>query len=177
VVFSHHSNEGFVTFFVIQLRAVYHFPTVLLLHISCITHATTLTGVPLPPQQRRICEKYVMIQFSVVSHCPTVLLPCMSCNTHVTTLTCVPLSHCYIHHLTHMPLPCPVSHCPTSMSIMKHLCHYLALSPTVPLLHPSCNTNDTTLSCVPLSHCYIHHVIHMPLPGPESHCPTFTSIM
>jgi hypothetical protein len=156
---------------VIQLSAVYHCPTVLLLHTSCNTHATTLTGVPLPPQQRRICGK---ICYDTV-HCPTVLLPRTSCNTHA--LTCVPLSHCYIRHVTHMPLPCPVSHCPTSTSIMKHTCHYLALSPTVPLLHPSCNTHATTLSCVPLSHFYIHHVTHMPLPFPVSHCPTSMSIM
>jgi hypothetical protein len=125
----------------------------------------------------RFAKKYAMIQFRAVSQCPTVPLLHTSCNTQETTLSCVPLSHCYIHHVTLMTLPCLVSHCPTATSIISNTCYYLVLCTTVPLLHLSCNTHATILLCVPLSHCYNHHGTHMTLLCSVSHCPTATSIM
>jgi hypothetical protein len=112
-----------------------HCPTVPFLHSLSNTHATTLSCVPLShyPTPTSIMEH--TCHYRVL--CPTVPLLRPSLNTHATILLCVPLSHCYIHHGTHMPLPCSVSHCPTATSIMSHTCHYLALCPTNPLLHLS----------------------------------------
>jgi hypothetical protein len=150
-------------------------------HATLCTIPCTIFGKPLVVishrSNKRVVKKYVTIQLCAVSQCPTVPLLHTSCNTQETTLSCVPLSHCYIHHVKHMPLSCSVSHCPTATSIMQNTCHYLVLCPTVPLQHPLCNTHATTLSCVPRSHCLLHHVTNMTLLCLVSHCPTATSIM
>jgi hypothetical protein len=86
-------------------------------------------------------------------------------------------------HATLCTIPCTIfgkplvviSHRSNKRVVKKYVTlQFSAVSqcPTVPLLHTSCNTQETTLSCVPLSHCYIHHVKHKPLSCSVSHCPT-----
>jgi hypothetical protein len=76
---------------IIHFSVNYHCPTIQLLSLSCNTHATTLSCVPL--SHYYIHQVTNMPLPCPVSHCPTIPLLHPSCNTHATTLSCVPLSH------------------------------------------------------------------------------------